>query len=93
MSSEVLKIEEDVVSSTIGALHRDIDELIDDEIYNITLDFSSVDVIDSTGIGFVIRVQNSLKQHDGTLVLKGVNSDIMKMMRIMRLDQHFEIQE
>jgi len=93
MASQILKITDDITSSFVELLHRDIDTLMDDGVYDITFDMSGVDVVDSTGIGFIIRVQNSLKQKNGALKLCGVNTDILKMMKIMRLDKHFVIEE
>jgi len=93
MESEIVKISDDITSSYVKILHREIDRLLDDGILNITFDLTNVDIVDSTGIGFIIRVQNSLKQKNGGLKLCGVNSDILKMMKIMRLDRHFSIEE
>ncbi len=93
MESEIVKISDDITSSYVEILHREIDRLLDDGVINITFDLTNVDIVDSTGIGFIIRVQNSLKQKNGGLKLCGVNSDILKMMKIMRLDRHFSIEE
>ncbi len=92
MATEILEITTDITSSTIEIIHRDVDDLINDGLIDLTFDMSKVDIVDSTGIGFIIRVQNSLKQHGGILQLRGVNSDIFKMMKIMRLDKHFSIE-
>jgi len=93
MESEIVKISDDITSSYVKILHREIDRLLDDGILNITFDLTNVDIVDSTGIGFIIRVQNSLKQKNGGLKLCGVISDILKMIKIMRLDRHFSIEE
>ncbi len=93
MGSEVLKISDDITSTFIEVIHRELDEMVEDGIVNITFDMTDVDIVDSTGIGFIIRVQNSLKEKGGSLNLRGVNPDILKMMKIMRLDKHFSIEE
>ncbi len=93
MSSEILKISDDITSAYIEILHHEVNALLEEGIVDITFDLSDVDIVDSTGVGFIIRVQNSLKQKSGGLVLSGVNSDILKMMKIMRLDRHFSIKE
>lgn len=93
MANDVLTITNDITSSFVEILHREVDSLLDDGVFNITFDMAKVDVVDSTGIGFIIRVQNSLKQKGGALRLRGVNADILKMMKIMRLDKHFSIEE
>ncbi len=93
METEIVKINDDITSAYVEIIHREIDKLISDGIVNITFDLTNVDIVDSTGIGFIIRVQNSLKQKNGCLKLSGVNADILKMMKIMRLDRHFAIEE
>ncbi len=93
METEIVKINDDITSAYVEIIHREIDRLISNDIVNITFDLTNVDIVDSTGIGFIIRVQNSLKQKDGGLKLCGVNADILKMMKIMRLDKHFSIEE
>ncbi len=92
MATEVLIITNDITSSSIEILHRDVDELISSGVKNIVFDMTKVDIVDSTGIGFIIRVQNSLKELSGELQLRGVNQDIFKMLKIMRLDRHFTIE-
>lgn len=93
MSSEVIVINEDIVSSTVQNLHKEVSDYIADGVTGITFDMSSVDIIDSTGIGFIIKVQNTLKRNGGVLSLRNVNSDIIRMFKVMRLDQHISIED
>ncbi len=93
MSTEVIVINEDIVSSTVQNLHKEVSDFIADGVTGITFDMSSVDIIDSTGIGFIIKVQNTLKRNGGVLSLCNVNSDIIRMFKVMRLDQHISIED
>lgn len=93
MKNETIIISDDITSSFVEVLHRELDEVINDGVLDITFDMKKVGIVDSTGIGFIIRIQNSLKQKGGALKLSHVNSDIFKMMKIMRLDKHFVIEE
>ena len=61
------------------------------DIDEIVLDLTKVELVDSTGIGFVIRIQNTLEKKEGQLVLMNVHDDIKKMLQIMRLDKHITI--
>lgn len=92
MDLEIVTIHEDIVSSTVDNLHKDIGDIIADGKKNILIDMEEVAIIDSTGIGFIIKVQNTLKRMNGSLVLRNVNSDIMRMFKVMRLDQHITIE-
>lgn len=93
MSSEVIVINEDIVSSTVQNLHKEVSDFIADGVTGITFDMGNVDIIDSTGIGFIIKVQNTLKRNGGVLSLCNVNSDIVRMFKVMRLDQHISIED
>ncbi len=93
MKQEILEINSDVTSSTIEALQRKVERILDAGNANIEFSLKGVDIIDSTGIGFIIRLQNTLNQSSGTLVLSNVNDDIYKMMKLMRLDKHFTIEQ
>ncbi|MGM0442560.1 MAG: STAS domain-containing protein [Fibrobacterota bacterium] len=92
MSKEIIEIREDIVSSTVGHLHEEVSDIIAEGVQHITFDMSEVDIIDSTGIGFIIKVQNSLQKDGGLLSLRNVNPDIIRMFKVMRLDKHIEIE-
>lgn len=93
MNSETITINSDITSSTVDPLLREVNSLIETGQSDIVFDLTHVAVVDSTGIGFMIRVQNSLRQKNGGLTLSNVNEDILKMMKIMRLDRHFIVEE
>jgi anti-anti-sigma factor len=60
--------------------------------YNqITIDLESAEVIDSSGIGILVATYNELQNMNGNLAVINANENIMKMLRIMRLDTHFSI--
>ncbi|MGM0460904.1 MAG: STAS domain-containing protein [Fibrobacterota bacterium] len=91
MEEEVIQIHEDIVSSTVKHLHDEISDIIADGATRITFNMEQVNIIDSTGIGFIIKVQNSLKKNDGRLTLKNLNPDIVRMFKVMRLDKHIQL--
>ena len=91
MSSNEIALEHDITVSTIDMVRREIESQINRGIEEIVIDMANVAVIDSTGIGYLIKVQNELKDENKELVFKNVNNDILKMIKIMRLDKHFKI--
>ncbi len=92
MSTETIVVEDNIVTSTFETISQEISGVIDSGVCDVILDLSEVSIIDSTGIGLIIRVQNTLKNINGSLSLTGVNKDIMRMFNIMRLDQHISMQ-
>ena len=92
MAVNTIVIEDNIVTSTFETIQQEIQAVIDSGSNEITLDISNVTVIDSTGIGLLIRIQNSLKNMDGKFCVIGVNDDIYRMFKIMRLDEHITME-
>ncbi|RMH65002.1 MAG: anti-sigma factor antagonist [Calditrichaeota bacterium] len=57
---------------------------------HIVIDFSSVQIIDSTGLSVLISAHNTIKE-EHPLELVNVSDDIKKLLAITRLDKHFKI--
>lgn len=93
MKQEILEISDDITSATVDVLLRRVKRILDEGVADLELSLENVEIIDSTGIGFIIRLQNSLAEVNGGLVLSKVNDDIFKMMKFMRLDKHFTIKQ
>lgn len=91
MKSKTLTPESNLVAASIEILQPEIEELYEMDVDEIVLDLCKVELVDSTGIGFVIRIQNTLEKKEGQLVLVNVHDDIKKMLQIMRLDKHITI--
>lgn len=81
----------DIVSTMVDDFKRELKELVEKGVTDITLDFSSVEMMDSIGMGLLIAAYNSLNKRNGTLRLVNVTSDILGLLRTMRLDKHFDI--
>lgn len=86
-----VKIQSDLVASGSKDLKARLVQLVEGGEKNLILDFHEVKVIDSAGIGALIATQNSLKSSGQRLKLIGVREPIFKMLKIMRLDKHFDI--
>ncbi len=88
---EVLKPEGNIIAAASRELREKMQRLIENGARELVIDMSSVELIDSTGIGVLVGIQNTLKTKEGHLKLAKVNSDICKMLKMMRLDRHIEI--
>lgn len=88
----VIKLEQNLVAEycdqvrgqLLGAMNED---------KGLTVDMSAVEMIDSAGLGVLISTQNSLNKTNRKLNLRGVADNIRKMMKLMRLDRHFTIED
>lgn len=92
MSVEIL-VEENIASSYVDTLKSKLNQIIAEGADSLVLDLSKVKIIDSTGIGLLIQLKNSLKECEGEITLKCVSPDILRMLKMMRLDQHLKIED
>ena len=68
-----------------AALHR----LVDEGRTSLTLDCSGLDFIDSQGLGVLVGISRRLKDAGGSLHLRGARSQLLRVLRLTRLDQVF----
>ena len=55
------------------------------------MDLDGVELIDSIGMGLLIAAHNSLMKNGGKLKVVNPSEDILRLLRTMRLDKHFEV--
>ena len=60
---------------------------------NLVVNLSGVPVLDSTGIGSLLRCQTAVSSSGGKLCLVGTNKVIRQALRVTRLERHFEFHE
>ncbi|MFW6001645.1 MAG: STAS domain-containing protein [Halanaerobium sp.] len=69
-------------------------ELFEQDYKKVILDFSEVESIDSSGLGKLLLFHKKLKEKDGTLVIRNVESDYIKnMFEMIHLKKVIEIEE
>ncbi len=94
MKSQTLK-EQDVSfgitgyfdAQTVLALEGDFQALVDEATGRLILDLSSVDFIDSSGIGSIVFLYKRLKAQKRDLVLEGVNGQPARLIQSLRVDK------
>jgi anti-sigma B factor antagonist len=89
--TETVQPQGNIIAIAARELRQRMQQMIDSGVTNLIVDMREVELVDSTGIGVLIGIQNNLKLKNGTLKLINVSDDIQKMFRIMRLDKHIEI--
>lgn len=69
-------------------------ELFEQDYKKVILDFSEVESIDSSGLGKLLLFHKKLKEKNGTLVIRNVESDYIKnMFEMIHLKKVIEIEE
>ena len=87
----IVKPGRDIVASMIDELKSELKQALDDGAAALTIDLSGVEMMDSMGIGVLIAAHNSLQKNGNQLLLANPSTDILKLLRNMRLDKHFLI--
>lgn len=81
-------------TSYVGELEQTLIQSVEEEgIEFLTLDFASCTMVDSAGIGLLVKAQNTLKPKGGGVVITNLNEKIMRMFEMMHLDKHLEIRK
>jgi len=80
-----------VVSSNVAEMRTLIKGIIAEGCSAITMDLKGVEIVDSTGIGLLIAVHNTLLKVDGKIAIINASKDLLDLFKAMRLDQHFSV--
>ena len=87
---KIIKPVGDLLGEEVEIFKDNIRNVLDSKPDKLIIDMGEVEVIDSTGIGVLVASKNSAAEKNCEVILKDVNTDIMKMFRIMRLNEHFK---
>lgn len=88
----ILRPAGDIVASVTDELRSRLKDIMGEDGGPLVIDLSRVELIDSVGIGLLIAAHNSLSKKGGRLALRNVNSDLATLLRTMRLDKHFSVE-
>jgi len=88
-----VKPESDLTASTAESLREELKALLSHEVNmnSLVIDLANSRIMDSVGLGVLIAAHNSLSKSDGQLIISNASEEIKKLMKAMRLDQHFDI--
>jgi anti-sigma B factor antagonist len=76
---------------TAPKLREQIVALVDEGQYNLVIDMSGVEFLDSTGLGVLVGGLKRVRAHDGSLALVCDEERILKIFRITGLTKVFPI--
>ena len=68
-------------------------ELLEQENTDIKVIGTSLDYIDSTGLGVLISVLKQMKEDDKTIIITDIKPSIKKLLELTSLDKVFTIKE
>lgn len=75
----------DLTAATVPALRTALKAELDAGVREVVFDLAQTGMLDSSGIGVLIAVFNSLSASQGTLKVVNVSTDIFQLLQSMRL--------
>ncbi|MBB6480677.1 STAS domain-containing protein [Spirochaeta isovalerica] len=81
-----------LVSETVEDLRGTLKKLLSEQLNRITVNFNTVEMIDSMGIGLMVSTHNTLTARGGELVITNLSPDLLELFSVMRLNEFFTIE-
>jgi anti-sigma B factor antagonist len=78
-------------AGTVPEFKRKLKAIAAERAAYLLIDLSAVEFIDSSGLGGLVSVFKTVRDHDGTLALINVNGPVRAALELTRLDRVFEI--
>jgi len=83
----------DVVAAQVPELRSTLRDALARGVQEMTIDFSEVEMVDSTGLGLLISAHNSISKAGGRLAVIHASQEILELFRSMRIHQHFPVSQ
>jgi len=83
----------DVVAAQVPELRATLRQALAGGVLEMTIDFSGVEMVDSTGLGLLISAHNSISKAGGRLAVIHASEEILELFRSMRIHQHFSVSQ
>jgi anti-anti-sigma factor len=81
----------DLVTATLPKVRAETNAALDEGAEEIVLNLSNVQMLDSTGVGMLYSVFRTLEQREGRLAIIHASSDVLELLRLMRMDELFRV--
>jgi anti-sigma B factor antagonist len=83
-----------VIDGTLDAvtapdLRTVVDELVNEQRKSVTLELSSLRLIDSSGVGVIVSLFKRMKLYQGQVRIVGLRDQPRAIFRLLRLDRVF----
>jgi len=85
----ILRIEGTLDAATAPDLRTVVDQIVDEGRMNITLELSSLRLIDSSGVGVIVMLFKRVRANGGQVRIQGLRDQPRAIFRLLRLDRVF----
>ena len=91
VGQKIIKPGKDIVASMAEDFRKKLLKLVEKGIKDLAVDLAGAEMVDSVGLGILIAAHNSLNNAGGRLTITNASEDIYRLLKTMRVDQHFEV--
>lgn len=88
---KIVRPGKNIVASMADDFRIRLERMVTLGIKDLTIDLKGVGMVDSVGLGLLIAAYNSINDKGGTMKIKNASGEIYNLLKVMRLDQHFEV--
>ncbi|MDA3810479.1 MAG: STAS domain-containing protein [Spirochaetaceae bacterium] len=86
-----IKFLNNLVSNAVEDLRDTLKKLLSENVGEIIMNFQSIDMIDSMGIGLLVSTHNTLTARHSELIIKNLSPDLQELFSVMRLNEFFKM--
>jgi len=80
-----------IINENAYQISRNINKLFETGNYNIILDLSKLEYINSVGVAMLLTIIKTVDQHSGKVVIGGLNHFLENVIRLMELPKKVRI--
>jgi anti-sigma B factor antagonist len=81
----------DITASNVPEIRTSLKNLIGEGGRDLTIDLIDTHVIDSSGIGLLVAIYNSLSRLEGKVTVINATPELLGLFKAFRLDKHFPV--
>ncbi|WP_243156038.1 STAS domain-containing protein [Clostridium sp. C2-6-12] len=86
-----INIAKNFVVDEVAEFRTKINKLIEEGNKDFIINFSECIFIDSTGLGALVSIYKKCAEKGGSIKLKSLNPEVLKLFQLTRLDKIFDI--
>lgn len=87
----VLEIDGTLDAVTAPDLRTVVDQLVNERRKSVTLELSSLRLIDSSGVGVIVSLFKRIRANGGQVKITGLRDQPRAIFRLLRLDRVFPV--
>ena len=87
----IIRIKEKVTFEHSEMFHDRIEQLLDEGVRKVVIDFKDVPFIDSSGIGEILRIYRVMQDRKGQLTLINPNRKLRDLFSMYRFEKYMKI--